>query len=86
MQHLLCSGSEQCSNGFPRRPCGQLQTGVWVMTAHIEFTPHDPRQGSAHTCPKQALSNGQSESVKHSGLHFGLYAAPGPRHGSQIAT
>lgn len=63
-----------------------MQTGVCATTVHKALKPHEPGQGSTHVCPKQALSNGQSAFIKHSGLHLGSNIAPDPKHESQTAT
>jgi len=59
--YLLGGGIEQCSNGLPTNPVGQLQTGLWLMTIQLAFTPQDPGHGSRHLRPRQAKLNGQSE-------------------------
>jgi hypothetical protein len=84
--HLLGGGVEQCSNGFPTKPVGQLQTGLWLMTMQLAFTPQDPGHGSWHLRPRHARLNGQSVWARHSGRHRRLLILLGPLQGSHTAT
>jgi hypothetical protein len=59
--YLLGGGVEQCSNGLPTNPVGQLQTGLWLTTVQTAFTPQDPGHGSRHLRPRHARLNWQSE-------------------------
>ena len=70
---------------MPIKPIGQLQTGLWWITIHCALIPHDPGQGSRQCWLIQDRSKGQSELVRHSGLHNGLIWADGPPQGSQTA-
>lgn len=70
-------------NGFPVYPSGQEQTGLWFTTKQIAWVPHVPIHGSLHFWFKQAWFWGQSELIKHSGLHKGGV----PRYsGAQVHT
>lgn len=55
------------------------------MTLQMAFTPQEPGHGSLHTKAMQAVLNGQSEFVKHSGRHGLLYGSL-ESHGLHIAT
>jgi len=49
----------------------QLQMGLWLITWHLEFTPHTPIHGSMHFRFEHALLLLQSEFTVHSGRHDG---------------
>lgn len=57
--------------GSPVKSPGQLQIGLWFTTKHCALIPHVPRHGSIHFWLLQAIFEGQSELIIHSGLQFG---------------
>ena len=58
-------------NGSPLKPLLQTQIGIWFLTLQYALTPHRPGQGSWHFLLMQALSDGHSTLITHSGLQFG---------------
>lgn len=52
-------------------PCLQEHKGLWLRTRHSVFVPHVPGHGSTHFWFMQALSEGHSVLITHSGLHAG---------------
>lgn len=52
-------------------PSGQEHEGVWLITLHTAFAPHDPGQGSLHFSLMQAKLLEHSEFMLHSGLQLG---------------
>lgn len=68
---LYSLGKLQDENGSPVNPGGQMQLGVWLITAHSLLIPHDPGQGSLHFSLIHAKLLGHSLLLTHSGLQFG---------------
>lgn len=58
-------------NGFPVKPWGQLQIGLWLLHWQIAAIPQAPMQGFIHFWLEQIWLVLQSELLVHSGLHVG---------------
>jgi len=61
----------QYVNGSPVNPLLQEHMGVWLITEHAAFEPHEPGQGSVHFWLIHDKWLGHSGLIVHSGLHDG---------------
>lgn len=60
-----------CVNGSPMKPIAHTHIGVWLITRHSAFDPHNPGHGSLHFWFMHARLLGHSVLETHSGLQFG---------------
>lgn len=72
---MVCGIREHAEKGSPRYPGLQVHTGLWLTTLHFALTPQTPGQGSTQCKLTQALLEGQSALMVHSGRHA-TYGSP----------
>lgn len=58
-------------SGSPVSPLLHVQIGLWLMTEQSVFCPHAWTHGFIHFLFTQALLEGHSELITHSGRHEG---------------
>lgn len=67
-------------NGSPVYPFSHMHIGVWLITLHSAFNPHEPGHGSRHFLLIQAMFLAHSVLLVHSGLQFGGDPINSARH------
>lgn len=69
--YISSCSTVHCVNGSPLKPIEHTHIGVWLITRHSAFDPHNPGHGSLHFWLMQARLLGHSVFEMHSGLQFG---------------